>query len=237
MVAIMHRVIAGEASLSHGLGGGLPEPHPGVTRQLIAAHRVAREVIHAEYPQVAVGWSIANQVVQWTTEGRSRALAYRETVEDQFLLAAKGDDFVGVQAYTRTVFDADGVVRDDSVPKTLTGWEVYPSALAEAVRHTADLLPGVPVLVTENGIATADDAQRIVYLAGALRGLLDCIADGVPMLGYLHWSLLDNYEWGSWIPTFGLIGVNRETFERTPKPSLNFLGEVARSRLVAARLS
>ena len=48
------------------------------------------------------------------------------------------------------------------------------------------------------------------------------------MRGYLHWSALDNYEWGHWEPTFGLIAVDRETFERHPKPSLAWLGDVAR---------
>lgn len=72
------------------------------------------------------------------------------------------------------------------------------------MRHTAHLLPGVPILVTENGIATDDDAQRVAYTTGALRGLADAMADGADVRGYLHWSLLDNYEWGHWGPTFGL---------------------------------
>ncbi len=55
------------------------------------------------------------------------------------------------------------------------------------------------------------------------------VADGVDVRGYLHWSALDNYEWGSWRPAFGLIAVDRETFERHPKPSPAWLGRVARS--------
>ncbi len=62
----------------------------------------------------------------------------------------------------------------------------------------------------------------------ALRALHAEMAAGLPLFGYLHWSLLDNYEWGSYTPTFGLIGWDPETFERTPKPSLAWLGEVAR---------
>lgn len=63
----------------------------------------------------------------------------------------------------------------------------------------------------------------------ALEALDAAVADGVDVRGYLHWSALDNYEWGSWRPTFGLIAVDRETFERHPKPSLAWLGRVARS--------
>nr|WP_254072288.1 family 1 glycosylhydrolase [Rathayibacter sp. VKM Ac-2857] len=95
-----------------------------------------------------------------------------------------------------------------------------------AVRHAAEMA-GVPILVTENGIATADDTRRIAYTEGALAGLSDAVADGIDVRGYLHWSILDNYEWGHWGPTFGLIAVDRETFIRTPKPSLAWLGQCA----------
>jgi beta-glucosidase len=87
----------------------------------------------------------------------------------------------------------------------------------------------VPIVVTENGIATPDDERRIAYTTGALRGVLNAVDDGVDVRGYLHWSLLDNVEWGRWEPTFGLVAVDRETFERRPKPSLAWLGSVARA--------
>ena len=56
------------------------------------------------------------------------------------------------------------------------------------------------------------------------------MADGIDVRGYLHWSLLDNYEWGSYRPTFGLVGWDPDTFDRTPKPGATWLGEVARAR-------
>jgi beta-glucosidase len=88
----------------------------------------------------------------------------------------------------------------------------------------------MPFLITENGIATDDDEQRVTYTEGALRGLAEAIADGVDVRGYLHWSLLDNFEWFSgYGPKFGLVAVDRETFVRTPKPSLAWLGGVARA--------
>jgi beta-glucosidase len=91
------------------------------------------------------------------------------------------------------------------------------------------VLPGTPLLVTENGIATADDADRIRFTTGALRGLAAAIADGADVRGYVHWSLLDNFEWMlGFAPTFGLVAVDRETFVRTPKPSLAWLGGVAK---------
>lgn len=90
------------------------------------------------------------------------------------------------------------------------------------------------MIVTENGMATSDDARRIDYTTGALAGMAEAIADGCDVRGYLHWSLLDNYEWGSFRPTFGLIAVDHETFARTPKPSLGWLGGLAQRNEIPA---
>ncbi|MGN6405258.1 family 1 glycosylhydrolase, partial [Sinomonas sp.] len=103
-----------------------------------------------------------------------------------------------------------------------------------ALRHTAEVTGGLPILITENGIATSDDARRIAYTSEALRHVSEAVDDGIDVRGYLHWSLLDNYEWGHWEPTFGLISVDRETFARTPKPSLAWLGSVARAGALTA---
>lgn len=111
---------------------------------------------------------------------------------------------------------------------TLVGTAYRPDTLAIAARHTAEVTGGTPVLITENGIATGDDTRRIAYTREALEHLGEAITDGVDVRRYLHWSLLDNYAWGPWAPTFGLIAVDRETFERHPKPSLAWLGETAR---------
>ena len=91
-------------------------------------------------------------------------------------------------------------------------------------------MPGVPLLVTENGIATSNDEERIAYTTEALGSVLEAISSGAHVEGYYHWSLLDNFEWiAGYRPTFGLIGVDRESFERTPKPSLDWLGRVAKA--------
>lgn len=234
MVAIMHRVSSGETGLATGLGGGLPLPHEGVRDALIAVHHDARERLRSQHPGLQVGWSVANQVVQSIPGGEPHADAYREAIEDVWLRAAAGDDLVGVQAYTRTVFGPEGKVEPAAdVPRTTTGWEYYPGAVGEAIRHTSEILPATAILVTENGISTRDDSERIAYTGDALRSVLAAISDGIDVRGYLHWSLLDNFEWGNWDPTFGLIAVDRETFARTPKPSLEWLGRIARERRVA----
>jgi beta-glucosidase len=91
------------------------------------------------------------------------------------------------------------------------------------------------VYVTENGIATADDVERIRYVTEALAGVRRCLDDGVDVRGYLYWSAFDNFEWArGYGPTFGLVGVDRTTFERHPKLSAKWLGEVARTNRVPA---
>jgi len=133
-----------------------------------------------------------------------------------------------VQAYSAQWVGLDGIEPHPVHPdNTLVRTAYRPDALGIAVRHTADVLPNVPVVVTENGIATGDDTRRIAYTESALAALADVMADGIDVRGYIHWSLLDNYEWGHWSPTFGLVAVDRETFERQPKPSLAWLGGYA----------
>jgi beta-glucosidase len=103
-------------------------------------------------------------------------------------------------------------------------YEYYPQALENVVRfvhkHTA-----LPIIVTEHGIATSDDTRRIEFLRTGLKGVKRCVDDGLPVKGYCHWSLLDNFEWQlGFSITFGLIAVDRKTQRRMPKPSLEFLG-------------
>jgi beta-glucosidase len=89
---------------------------------------------------------------------------------------------------------------------------------------------GTPILVTESGIATSREEKRISYLRLALREVLGALAEGIDVRSYLYWSLLDNFEWSlGYRPTFGLVAVDRDTFTRTPKPSADWFGEVARA--------
>ena len=224
----MTAVLASEGAGESFQAGMLPPGDPQVSDTLAEAHAACREVLRGAGH--AVGWTVANQAFQ-AAPGAEQAMAdYAASREDYFLDVAREDDWLGVQAYTRTVIGVDGqpVPAPKDVERTLTDWEYYPAALGEAVRHAAERVPGVPLLITENGIATADDERRIAYTAAALQGLQAAIDDGADVRGYLHWSALDNYEWGSYRPTFGLIGWDRQTFERQPKPSLAWLGQRAR---------
>ncbi|MFE3452565.1 glycoside hydrolase family 1 protein [Nonomuraea sp. NPDC059194] len=212
-----------------GVAGALPPPDQATADALTAAHRAARE----ELTGFLSGWTIANQNFEALDGAHDERDAWAWPREDRFIEAAKDDDFVGVQAYTRVLVGREGALPvPEAARRTLTGWEFYPAALGNAVRYTAARAPGVPILVTENGIATADDAARVEYTRGALAGLHAAMAEGADVRGYLHWSLLDNYEWGSYTPTFGLVSVDRVTFARTVKPSARWLGEIARTGIL-----
>jgi beta-glucosidase len=225
-------IVAMFATDSHNgmaaLHAGLPVPDARVTETLIDVHRAACGALKEANPKLAVGWGVSVQDCQPEPGAEPALTAYTRPRFDVFLDAARGDDWVGVQTYTRLVVgERDGrptEVHDLSVPRAMNGWEIYPEALGGALRHVAELVDGTPLIVTENGIATTDDQQRIEYTRGALASMTEAIRDGVDVRGYLHWSLVDNYEWGSYGPTFGLVAVDRDTFVRTPKPSLCWLG-------------
>ncbi|WP_442915012.1 glycoside hydrolase family 1 protein [Leifsonia sp. Leaf336] len=196
----------------------------------LAAHRLGRDAIRAAKPGIPVGWTLANSDIQAAPGGEERADRVRNEVNERFLEASRDDDFVGIQTYGRTVYDAEGLAAaPDGVSVNQMGEEVYPQALEVTIREAATIAR-VPVIVTENGLATEDDGQRIDYLRVALAGVRACLSDGIDVRGYIAWTAFDNYEWiFGYGPKFGLIAVDRATQERTPKPSAHWLGEVART--------
>ena len=202
----------------------------------VDAHRKAVDAIRAAAPGVPVGLSLSMTEYQAVDGGEERRARMERAMEDVFLDATDGDDFLGVQVYTRQRLGPDGLLGPEAgVPVLPMGYEYWPQALEACLRRAWSVTGGrVPLLVTENGIGTDDDAQRMAYVETALRGVLGCLADGVDVRGYTYWSLLDNFEWAlGYRPRFGLAAVDRQTFARTPKPSAAWFGSVARSnRLV-----
>jgi beta-glucosidase len=162
--------------------------------------------------------------------GEDRLTRIRARSEDIYLDVTEGDDYLGVQTYTRMVIGPDGWTGPrPGVPVLPMGYEYWPDALEATIRR-AWTYTGLPLLVTENGIGTEDDDQRMAYVSTALEGVLRTIADGIDVRGYTYWSLLDNFEWAfGYGPKFGLVGVDRSTFARAPKPSAYWFGEIARA--------
>jgi beta-glucosidase len=197
---------------------------------MIRGHRLAYDAIKAGPGDAPVGLTLAMQEFQAVPGGEAMMEQSRHMMEDVFLEAVRGDDYIGAQMYTRLRFGPDGLVGpEEGTRTTLMGYEFWPQALEATVRRAAEIA-AVPVYVTENGIGTNDDGQRIEYVTEALHGLGRCLDEGIDVRGYFYWSAMDNFEWAlGYRPTFGLIAVDRETQERTPKPSARWLGEVART--------
>ncbi|WP_426765251.1 glycoside hydrolase family 1 protein [Pseudarthrobacter sp. 1G09] len=197
----------------------------------LAAHQAATAAIKAHRPELQVGWTLANSDIQAIPGGEEIADKVRRDVNERFLEASRSDDFVGIQTYGRTVYGADGhAPAPDGVETNQMGEEIYPQAIEATVREAARVA-GVPVMVTENGLATEDDTQRVAYLQAAVDGVASCMADGIDVRGYIAWTAFDNFEWiFGYRPKFGLIAVDRTTQERTPKESAHWLGTFARKQ-------
>jgi beta-glucosidase len=200
-----------------------------VNDAMVRAHRLAVDALRSGPGDFPVGLTLSMAEIVAEEGGESLAAAAEEMLENVFLRAADGDDFVGVQCYTRMHFGPEGLSENDpSVPVTQMGDERWPQAVAHTVRRAA-AVSGRPVVVTENGIATADDTERISFLAEAIQSAHACLQEGIDLRGYFVWSLLDNFEWHlGYGPKFGIAAVAPGTFERRPKPSAHWFGEVAR---------
>jgi beta-glucosidase len=197
---------------------------------ILAAHRRAFEAIKSGPGQFPVGITLALADIQAGEGGEAYAAQMRREINEVFLEAARGDDFVGVQTYSRQRFGPNGSLPpEEGVELTQMGYEFWPEALEATIRQ-AVAVTGIPVIVTENGIGIADDARRIEYIQRALKGVANCLNDGLDVRGYTYWSAMDNFEWSlGYRPTFGLIAVDRETQTRTVKPSARWLGNIARA--------
>jgi beta-glucosidase len=207
----------------------LPEDWDDMADGMTAGHRAAKAAIKARRPDLAVGLSLAIVDDQFVSDPSVR---YRKRAEvyHRWLELARDDDFIGVQNYERARYDGRGPLPPpDGALLNQMGSDIYPPSLAGAVQYAHEST-GVAVFVTEHGLAHDDDRHRAALLGPALEGLLDTIEDGVPVLGYLHWTLLDNFEWVfGYTMKLGLCAVDRSTFARVPKPSAAVYAMIARA--------
>ncbi len=153
--------------------------------------------------------------------------------EKDFATITAPVNWLGINYYTRKLIGpAPGPWPaleevDGPLEKTDMGWEIYPDGLHGFLRRVADTAPGLPLFVTENGMATdvsPDDGPRIAYLEDHVAAVRRAMAEGVPLRGYFVWSLLDNYEWAlGYEKRFGLVHVDFDSLARTPKASWHAL--------------
>ncbi|MES2301828.1 MAG: family 1 glycosylhydrolase [Pseudomonadota bacterium] len=205
---------------------------PALQAGLLAAHKAGRAAIKAVKPDLPVGLSLAMLDDQAVGKNSVRD-QMRAELYGQWLEVAKTDDFIGVQNYERALWGDKGRLPPPAgATVNWSGTEIWPGSLAGAVRY-AHAVTGVPILVSEHGVGTENDAQRAALIPAALAGLKQAIDDGVPVIGYCHWSLVDNFEWiFGYKPKFGLASFDPVTFVRTPKPSAAVYGAIAKANAV-----
>ena len=146
-------------------------------------------------------------------------------------------DWIGVNYYTRQMISFNpfkpGFIQYtdlDRYPTTDMGWEIYPEGMYHICKTIEKRYAGVPICITESGLADADGDQRPRFIVDHLAWVHRLIEEDCPVFGFTYWSLTDNWEWaeGFW-PKFGLYQVDLETLERTPRPSVKLYSFIARN--------
>lgn len=192
---------------------------------VIRAHQAARAAMKAVKPELQIGLTLSLHDIQAQEGGEETAA--KEWVDEftHYVPYIKEDDFFGLQNYSRSLIGPNGILPvPEGAEITQMDYEYYPEGLEHVIRRVYEEMP-MPIMVTENGIATADDTRRVAYIQTAMKGVENCIQDGIPVKGYMYWSMMDNFEWQKGFGmTFGLISVDRTTQTRTAKPSLTVLG-------------
>jgi beta-glucosidase len=222
---------------------------------LARAHVAAYRVLHQSRPDVLV--SFAHNAPHIVPSDRRRrrdrlAAALRDLVLNRTFFSLIGAhpprphhpprhlDFVGLNYYTRTIVRSAGwgagaflgrVTRlprhGDRHLRSDTGWEVYPPGLRVVLGKFSKL--GLPILITENGVATADEDLRREFIIQHLTSLAEAIDSGVKVLGYLYWTLMDNFEWTLGMNArFGLAAVDFTTQQRLARPCVRDYSRVCR---------
>jgi beta-glucosidase len=148
-------------------------------------------------------------------------------------------DFIGLNYYTREYVRSRGfllpniggdecVKENPRIRRNSLGWEIYPQGLYTLIKTFSKYK--LPILISENGICTNNDTERSEFIVEHLKAVAMAMKEGVPVIGYLYWSLVDNYEWAEgFAPRFGLIEVDYTTQERKIRGSAKTYEKIIRS--------
>lgn len=219
-----------------------PLEHHQILHTLQTAHRAAYRFIKEQIPTAQVG--LAHHVTDFVSNSNPLNLVLRwwanRTWNWSFLDGIRDElDFIGVNNYFRRSFgntsevnlgtSTSEVKEIERVRKSNLGWDLEPKSLAGAVTATWQRYHK-PIIVTEHGLADRADQHRAWFIEESLKYLHEAIQAGTDVRGYLHWSLLDNFEWdkGFW-PRFGLVAVDYTTQKRTIRPSARTYAHIAKT--------
>lgn len=200
-----------------------------VLENLLLTHRHIAKLVHAKSRRLKV--SIAHHISYvypgddaWLTR-TSSGIINQLSNHYALLRTARSSDFIGVNYYaSRRVYGYR--IHNPDLRLSDMGWDMQPGDLRYVLDELWDRYKK-PILITENGLADAADEHRGWWLKETVNAMAEAMEDGVDLLGYIHWSLLDNFEWshGRW-PRFGLIAVDYRTMERMIRPSARALARI-----------
>lgn len=205
-----------------------------VLRHLIAAHKRAYIIIKKLFPAAHIGIAkhqVTFQVLRPTIINFVLRNIGHYFWNKWFLNRIKKyQNFIGLNYYHRNVVD-NGFNKNPNERVTDFGWEFYPEGLYQALIELK--LYQKPIYITENGLADTQDAMRAEFITKSIVAMHRAITDGADVRGYLHWSLLDNFEWdkGYWL-RFGLIHIDRTTQKRTVRPSALVYANIAETNQI-----
>ena len=223
-----------------GLVVNLEPKYPAsTTAQDLAATRRAEAYMNRQYLDPVFHGKYPDEMTEIFGE------AWPEWPQEDYDLIRQKIDFLGINYYTRNVVRHDenqwplkaSPVRQKQATYTETGWEVFAQGLTDTLSWVRKRYGDIAQYVTENGAAFYDppeasggrvaDPLRIDYYRSHLRAVHAAIQQGVDVRGYFAWSMFDNLEWSlGYSKRVGLVHVNFETLERTPKDSARFYADV-----------
>lgn len=223
------------ASLSYGEGTWPPNVRSKwqayrVLNNLISAHNQSAKLIHQLKPRTKVSVAYHNAYYYagddaWLSHVTASILQYMS--DDYFLKRVRKQcDFLGVNYYRSWRVYGYRIHNPETAGQNDMGWDITPEHLEQTLVRLHDKY-GLPVMITENGVADDQDELRKAWIESTIKAIMASMEEGVDVLGYLHWSLLDNIELdsGRW-PRFGLAAVDYRTMERTLRPSAMWYGKV-----------
>ncbi|HJP96584.1 MAG TPA: family 1 glycosylhydrolase [Candidatus Saccharimonadales bacterium] len=206
-----------------------------VLRNLVKAHKRAYQIAKTQAPHIQVGVAaqlaemrpVKNNILNMLTV-RLREYGWNWWFLDRI---KNQQDFIGLNFYFTEYITWRGAIKNPFKPVSDLGWYMEPAGISPLLQKLSHRYHK-PIIITENGLADAEDAQRTWWLQQTMEALEGALASGVDLRGYLHWSLLDNFEWAyGWWPQFGLIHVDRTTLKRTIRPSAHWYATYIKNNL------
>ncbi len=211
-----------------------PLSYLGVIANLIKAHRVAYDTIKESNSNTEIGIASPNINFEAAPGIINRILkAGAEWWWNNRFLNKISDkqDFIGLNFYFHNLINY-GFSKNKNEKVNDMGWELYPAGIYPVLRNLANRYQK-PIYITENGTADQDDDHRAWFIKEILKEVRRALDDEVDIRGYLHWSLIDNFEWAhGFEKKFGLFEVDYKTFERRPRPSALEYGRIIKNNSI-----